>query len=447
MIADDVSTLRARSFSPTPLTDVAVRLTVLEGPDKARSAEFDATSPAPFLVGTSPACALVLTDPTVSRRHLSLELDGDGGVVLSDLDSSNGTRLGALHVGTVTLTSDETLQLGHTTLRVERLGQQRKGELPVQTSFGRYFGASTEMRRLYPMLSRLAGASIPTLIEGETGTGKELLAEALHEEGPRAKGPFVVFDCAAVAPSVMESELFGHERGAFSGATGRRVGLAELAHKGTLLIDEVGELSTALQPKLLRLIDRGEVRPVGGNQVVQVDLRVLAATRRDLDTEVALGRFRDDLFHRLAVGRVTLPPLRKRRGDITLLARRFVNDFGYDESALSPAVLNRWELYGWPGNVRELRNAVQRHLALGEVGRAEGSTAHVEEAGPESADYLQALLALDLQLPEARRRLAIEFERRYVARALEKNGGNVTRAARSSGIARRHFQHLKSRGE
>jgi DNA-binding NtrC family response regulator len=442
----DVSTVRARGFTPTPLTDAAVRVSVIEGPDKGVSAEFDSASPGPMLVGTSPACWLRLTDPTVSRRHLCLELDGDGLIVLSDLESSNGTRLGSTRVGTVTLTADENLQLGHTALRVERLTQKQKTELPVRTTFGRYFGASTEVRRLYPMLERLAKSDIPTLIEGETGTGKELLAESIHEESPRAKGPFVVLDCTAVAPTLMEAELFGHERGAFSGATERRRGLVELAHKGTLLIDEIGELSLPLQPKLLRLIDRGEVRRVGGNATIQVDLRILAATRRDLDAEVALGRFRDDLFHRLAVGRVSLPPLRKRRGDVTLLARRFMQDLGYDHDAVSPAVFNKWEQYRWPGNVRELRNAVQRFLALGDVTRADGQPGQSGEVEPGAADYLSALLALELPLPEARRQLTAEFERRYLARALEKAGGNVTRAARSSGIARRHFQHLKARG-
>ena len=442
---DDVSTIRASNFRPTSVTNAGVRVTVVAGPDQGKTAELDAASP-PLLVGTSPACALQVTDPTVSRRHLQVELDGEGNVVLQDLDSSNGTRLGAMRIGTVTLSADETLELGHTTLRIERLTHREKKELPVRVTFGRYFGASTEMRRLYPMLERLAKSDIPTLIEGETGTGKELMAESLHEESPRAKEPFVVFDCTAVAPTLMEAELFGHERGAFSGATQQRKGLAELAHKGTLLIDEIGELSAALQPKLLRLIDRGEVRRVGGNTVMQVNLRILAATRRDLEAEVAAGRFRDDLFHRLAVGRVTLPPLRKRRGDVSLLARRFMQDFGYDDTAVSPAVLNRWEHYGWPGNVRELRNAVLRYLTLGEVGRAGGDPGTSGELDPSAADFLEALLQLELPLPEARRRLASEFERRYLARALEKNGGNVTRAARSSGIARRHFQHLKARG-
>jgi DNA-binding NtrC family response regulator len=442
----DVSTVRARGFSLTPVSDAAVRLSVVDGPDKGLHAEFDATSPGPMLIGTSPACVLRLTDPTVSRRHLSLELDGDGFVVITDLDSSNGTRLGPVRVGTVTLAADENLQLGHTTLRLERLTQKQKSELPVRTTFGGYFGASTEVRRLYPMLERLAKSDLPTLIEGETGTGKELLAEAIHEEGPRAKGPFVVFDCTAVAPTLMEAELFGHERGAFSGATERRKGLAELAHKGTLLIDEIGELSMALQPKLLRLIDRGEVRRVGANAVTQVDLRILAATRRDLDTEVAMGRFRDDLFHRLAVGRVSLPPLRKRRGDVTLLARRFMEDQRYDPATVSPAIFNKWEQYGWPGNVRELRNAVQRFLALGEVTRTDGRPSQSGEVEPGTEDFIDALLALELPLPEARRQLSAEFERRYLTRALEKNGGNVTKAARSSGIARRHFQHLRARG-
>ncbi len=435
----DNTTQRARTYNPTKLSAVSFRLTVISGPDVGASATLDASTAGPLLVGTSPACQLRLTDATVSRRHLSLEVDGPR-LVVTDLRSNNGTSVGAVGIGTVSLSSDETLTLGNTQLRVDRVTTAQAPELPLRVEFGRYFGASTEMRRLYPLLERLAKAPIATLIEGETGTGKELLAESLHEEGPRAKKPFVVFDCTTVAASLMEAELFGHARGAFSGAHGERPGLVELAHGGTLLIDEIGELAPELQPKLLRLIDRGEVRRVGSNSVQQLDLRVFAATRRDLEAEVQAGRFREDLFHRLAIGRVLLPPLRNRKGDVGLLVQRFLADFGYDANAVPADVLARWEQYSWPGNVRELRNTLLRYVTLGDT---------MAEPTPTSTDgdFLSELLALDLELPEARRRLTTEFEKRYLARALEKHGGNVTRAARSSGIARRHFQHLKARGD
>ncbi|MGH7270919.1 MAG: sigma 54-interacting transcriptional regulator, partial [Polyangiaceae bacterium] len=197
---------------------------------------------------------------------------------------------------------------------------------PGQTmpnGFGRMLGRSAEMRRLYPLCARLAQSEVSVVIEGETGTGKEVLAEALHEASLRAAGPFVVFDCAAVAPSLLESALFGHERGAFTGALAQRIGIFEQAHGGTLFIDEIGELDALLQPKLLRAIERGEVQRVGSSRWEKVDVRILAATRRNLDREVHAGRFRDDLFFRLAVVRIELPPLRERHGDVAVLSAHF----------------------------------------------------------------------------------------------------------------------------
>lgn len=179
-------------------------------------------------------------------------------------------------------------------------------------SFGRLLGGSPAMRRLYPLCERLAGSTVPIVIEGETGTGKEQLAEALHEQSSRADKPFVILDCTTIAPNLIESELLGHEKGAFTGAMRTREGVFERANGGTLLIDEIGDLPLELQPKLLRAIERGVITRVGGSKPVVVDVRLLAATRRDLDREVQLGRFRDDLFHRIAVARVELPPLRER---------------------------------------------------------------------------------------------------------------------------------------
>jgi DNA-binding NtrC family response regulator len=291
------------------------------------------------------------------------------------------------------------------------------------------------------LFERLASSVVPVVIEGETGTGKEVLAESLHEQGPRRSGPFVVFDCTAVPPTLVESELFGHERGAFTGAVATRKGVFEQAHTGTLLIDEIGDLDLALQPKLLRVIERSEVRRVGGAQPIQVDVRILAATRRDLDREVAAGRFRDDLFHRLAVARVELPPLRRRRGDVVVLAQHFATELGGEDASLPPTVLWRFSDYGWPGNVRELRNAVARYLAIGELyAGARGS-----EMSPAEGSLLERILELGLPLAEARRRLLDEFEPLYVAHMLRLHGGNVTRAAAASGVARRYFQILKSR--
>jgi transcriptional regulator with GAF, ATPase, and Fis domain len=276
-----------------------------------------------------------------------------------------------------------------------------------------------------------------------------VLAESLHDRGPRASGPFVVFDCTAIPSSLMESELFGSERGAFTGAIGRK-GVLEQAHGGTLLIDEIGDLDASMQPKLLRAIERGEIRRLGGDKPIRVEARILAATRRDLDREVQLGRFRDDLFHRLAVARIELPPLRERRGDVTLLARRICAQMGGDSDAIPDELLRRWEDYAWPGNVRELRNRVANWLALGELAAeatmpvsapTPGSTA----APASSTTFVDEVLALDLPLSRARQRVIDDFERRYITRVLSQHGGNVLRAAAASGIARRYFQILRNK--
>jgi two-component system response regulator HydG len=313
--------------------------------------------------------------------------------------------------------------------------------LPIATAerFGQLIGSSLEMRRLYPLCARLAASDVPVVIEGETGTGKEVIAEALHEHGARAAGPFVVFDCTAVPPNLVESELFGHERGAFTGAVGMRKGVFEQADNGTLLIDEIGDLELGLQAKLLRALERSEVKRVGGDQWIRVNVRVLAATRRDLDRETQDGRFRDDLYFRLAVARIELPPLRARTGDIVTLANHFWKQLG-GELPVPYETMQRFERYDWPGNVRELRNAVARQLAMGEF-TPESHGARVSGA----RDALEEVLALELPFPRARDKVLEEFERRYVERVLSKHGGVVGRAAQASGIARRYFNIILAR--
>jgi DNA-binding NtrC family response regulator len=322
--------------------------------------------------------------------------------------------------------------------RVDRETSE-EAPLPQRSSFAKTVGGSREMRRLYPLCEKLAAANVAVVIEGETGTGKEVLAESIHEMSPRARGPFVVFDCTAVPPALVESELFGHERGAFTGATQTRRGVFEQAHGGTLLIDEIGDLDLTLQPKLLRALERMEIRRVGGDRWIKVDVRLLAATRRDLDREVQAGRFRDDLFHRLAVARIELPPLRHRRGDVTMLAAQFWRDLGGDPRQLSPDILHRWEDYTWPGNVRELRNTVARQLAMGDL-----EAPRFDEV-PGAGDSLDRFVDSGLPFPQARDRVLEEFEQRYVERLLEKHGGDVAAAAAASGIGRRYFQKLKAR--
>jgi DNA-binding NtrC family response regulator len=439
--ADDLSTVLQARYDPSPLPEASFALRVVKGPEAGRSFSVDGTGALRLLLGQSPVCEFRLSDREVSRRHVALELDG-AALRLTDLGSKNGTFVDGLRVGDAWLRGGETVCVGSTTLRVERLATVGRPELAEATRFGRLVGASREMRRLYPLCERLAASDVPVIIEGETGTGKEVLAEALHEQGRRASGPFLVFDCTAVSPNLVESELFGHARGAFTGAVSARKGLFEQADGGTLLIDELGDLDLALQPKLLRVVERAEVRRVGGDAPVHVDVRLIAATRRDLDGEVQAGRFRDDLFHRLAVGRIELPPLRRRRGDVPLLVDHFVKQLGGNIRAVPPSVLAQWEHDAWPGNVRELRNAVARVIALGDLPTLQAS-AEGEAWPTPSDDFIERVLGLGLPLMGARAQVVEHFERRYLDRVLAEHDGNVVRAAAASGIARRHFDRLR----
>jgi DNA-binding NtrC family response regulator len=430
-------------------------LTLISGPERGKSFVLGGAQPSRVLVGTSPACEVKLTDRMVSRRHAAFELQG-ARLRVTDLASTNGTHINGLSVLDAMCTGGEQVLLGETTIRLDMLAGLEKVQLPTATRFGRLVGQSVEMRKLYPLCERLAASTVPVIIEGETGTGKEVLAESLHEMSPRAQGPFVVFDCTAVPPNLVESALFGHERGAFTGATENRRGVFEEAHGGTLLLDELGDLELSLQAKLLRVLERSEVQRVGSNRWVKVDTRVLAATRRDLDQEIQAGRFRDDLFFRLAVARIELPPLRRRAGDVTVLAFHFWRQLAGKGLPFPPDFAQKLESYAWPGNVRELYNAVARRVALGDLAAVETARSGATEAGgatsasgPASTrggrDLIDEVLAQDLPLTRARERVVEDFERRYVTRVLAQHGGNVSKASAASGIARRYFQLLRAR--
>jgi DNA-binding NtrC family response regulator len=438
---NELSTLLHSGFDPTELPEAPLRVEVTVGPDLGLALIVDGTEPGPILIGTSPACSLRLTDRTVSRRHATLGLERTR-VLVTDLSSRNGTFVDGVRILGAHVLPGQTMTLGGTTLTLSEAVPVRRGQLSSAVRFGQLLGASTEMRRLYPLCQRLAASNIPIIIEGETGTGKELLAESLHEEGPRRDGPFVVFDCTTVPPALMESELFGHERGAFTSATSSRDGVFVRAHGGTLLIDEIGDLALPLQAKLLRAVDRSEVTPLGGGHAKRVDVRLLAATRRNLDNEVQAGRFRDDLYHRLAVGRIELPPLRERKGDVLVLARHFLQAMGAAEQSLPPELAARWQAHDYPGNVRELHNTVARYLALGDL---------ADSPRPRSLDpparrdaSIREIVELDLPLREARELAVSSFLTQYVERSLRKHG-SVEQAAAASGVGRRYFQMLHAR--
>jgi len=461
---DEQSTAVAERFARPFDLQVRFLLTVLDGPDRGRTVHVDGLSPSSVVLGQSPVCNLQLTDPSVSRRHVALDVVPDG-LSVKDLGSTNGTFLSGVRVRDAHARGGETLIIGGTTLGIAVESSAGAAALPAGDRFGDIIGTSRAMRRLFPLLERLAQASLPILVEGETGTGKEAVAQAIHENSLRASQPFVLFDCTTISGSLIESELFGHEKGAFTGATSLRRGVFERAAGGTLFIDELGDLPLDLQAKLLRAIDTGQVRRVGGDRWIQCDARLIAATRRDLEAMIQEGRFRDDLFHRLAVGRVALPPLREREGDVPLLIERFCQATGASMAQLRRSRVEGWLTHSWPGNVRELRNAVARELALGELGadeppRTEGpkppaghehlqpptNSARTEPPRESSAGReLDALIAALLPYDEARFRAIEIFQEYYVEQALAAAGGSVPKAAAAAGIAVRYFHLLRAK--
>ena len=455
---DDEGTAAAApavGISAAPLERFA--LAVERGTSVGATFAVDGSAPQAVIVGQSPLCPVRLADPTVSRRHVSLEVAGEQ-LRVRDLGSRNGTFVNGTRMMDGFAQVGDRITLGDTVLRVHASAPTLQGE-PLADRFGEAIGISREMRRLFPLLQRLAATTIPVLIEGETGTGKEAVAQSLHDEGPRAGKPFVVFDCTAVSAALIESELFGHEKGAFTGATGRRRGVFEQAHGGTLFIDELGDLPLDLQAKLLRALETGKVRPVGAESFIACDARVIAATRRDLEQLIAVGQFRDDLFHRLAVGRVALPPLRERQGDIPRLVEHFAAVLGVDARTFPADLVASWLHETWPGNVRELRNAVTRHVSLGDLAREHvlhapretasslAITGSASPAPPSGAGAeLERILGALAPHEEAREVVLALFNRHYCDRLVAANGGNVQRAAEASGLALRYFQLLRARG-
>ena len=445
MTQDEKTTL-LRRFDPTPPPS-PFRLVIVSGPDAGKVFQLDGSEPSRILVGHAEACTIKLEDSTVSRRHAALEVEGTR-VRLSDLGSTNGLFVGELQVKEAMLSGGELVRLGESAFRLERDVETKRIPLSSRTRFGRILGASTEMRRLYPLAERLAASDVPVVIEGESGTGKELMAESIHEEGPRADAPFIILDCGAIPTTLLSGELFGAEPGE-DGEGVRRRGVFEQADGGTLFINEIAELDLNLQRKLLRTLSKREVRLLGSDRAIGIDVRVIASTKKDLDREVQAGRFSEELFQRLAVGRLELPPLRRRKGDVAILVAHFCKELEGSEDSIPSAIRHSWEDLDWPGNVRELRNTIARYLALGELAQMTNQTTapKMPEGGTIVSDWENDFIeeVLELPLGEARQRVIHEFEKRYVARLLEEHNGNVTHAAESAGVARRYFQILKAR--
>jgi DNA-binding NtrC family response regulator len=395
-------------------------------------------------LGTAPDVDVVLEDPSVSRRHVEI-VPTDAGPLLLDLGSKNGSFLGAQRVERAYLARGASLRLGRTELAV--ISARRELELGDEVTLPNLEGTSAPMRRLRALIARLAPLSSTVLIEGESGTGKEQVARALHAGGPRAAGPLVFLDCGTLAPTLVEAELFGHERGAFTGAEHARAGAFQRAHGGTIVLDEIGELPLELQPKLLRVLETRAVRRLGGERSLDVDVRIVAATHADLERLVRDGRFRMDLFHRLAVVRLEVPPLRERIGDVALLARAFAArpDVAEGRSLrLTDAALARLEAHAWRGNVRELENVIRAAAVL-----CTSDTIDLADLPRHLAPYRGlehvARDTADLPFKQARATMLSAFEADYLARVLTATRGNVSEAARRTGIHRKTIERLVRR--
>lgn len=319
-----------------------------------------------------------------------------------------------------------------------------KQSMPRQSSAVTLVGQSPRMRELFAVLERVAQSDAPVLICGETGTGKELVAEHIHAASRRSASAFVICDLSAVGPQLLESELFGHRRGAFTSAEHERQGAFAQAHGGTIFLDEVGELDEAAQPRLLRAIERREIKPVGGETYRAVDVRVLAATNRDLAAEARAGRFRPDLYHRLAVVCLELPPLRERREDIPLLSAHILAEFASAHDvpppSVSPAAMDLLCQYDWPGNIRELRNVLQRAISLSPGEPVLDWEMLRVETEPKRSGFIVTRSLTTFK--EAKDQLLEEWESEYLKEVLERAGGNITLAAQYAGIARGHLYRL-----
>jgi len=388
-------------------------------------------------VGTASDNDLVLEDRGVSRYHLELERTPQG-IEVRDLGSTNGTRIGAVTVMQARVPPGAELLVGSTTLRVDA-GGRTDAPMHPEPKLGGIVGSAPAMRRLMAKVERAAQSDVAVLLTGESGTGKERIARALHELGPRRGGPFVTVDCGALAPTLVASELFGHEPGAFTGAQKRHLGAFERAEGGTIFLDEIGELPESLQPNLLGVLERRRFRRLGGQSEVAVDVRVVSATHRDVRRAVNQGRFRLDLYYRLAVVTLQVPPLRERVEDVPVLAAHFLRELGWEhpEKLLRGPTLRALERHHWPGNVRELRNFVEATVAMGEAPPLQD----VAPAGDE--DPIASLLGLTYK--EARATLLGRFEARYLEALLERAEGNVSKASRMAKMDRGHLTDLLRR--
>jgi len=425
-----VSTVPHAPIPQLPIRTLAVE--VVQGPDRGARIEGDVVS-----IGSAEGNGLRVTDPTVSRFHVEVGASGTS-LRVRDLGSTNGTRVGAIRIERAEVPPDTVIEIGDTKVRVSRAGGASV-EMLGAPRLGPFVGRAPVMQRLMARLAKVAPSDAPVLLVGESGTGKEVAAEALHRSSLRAGEPWIVVDCGSIAPTLIASELFGHEKGAFTGADRTSHGAFERAGRGTVFLDEVGELPLALQTTLLGVLERRRYRRVGSERELTSDARIVAATNRDLRGEVNAGRFRLDLYYRLAVVTLELPPLREHLDDLGPLIEHFLAELGSTttpEELFPSEMLAELEKHAFPGNVRELRNLVEATLALGELPMLARPM-----SAPEIPDAaIDALL--DLPFREAKAQIVDRFERRYVTAWLERTNGNAAKAARETRLDRSYLTDL-----
>ena len=437
------------------------KVVVISGPEQGREVEIGKPR---VTGGRSIINDLVLSDKAISGSHFEI-LARDDGYRLRDLDSTNGTFFGELRIREVWLKPGMEFRVGHTTLRFQPTQDIVEIPLSKRDTFESVTGSSVRMREIFATLEKVAPSELTVLVTGETGTGKEMIARGIHQASTRKNKPFVVLDCGAIPKDLIESTLFGHEKGSFTGAVAQHQGCFEQAHGGTIFLDEIGELDINLQPKLLRVLENRELKRVGGDRVIKIDVRVVAATNRDLRQMVNQGTFREDLYFRLSVIHVELPPLRERREDVPALADVFLREIGARRGmamSFGSDAVQALQGHSWPGNVRELKNVVERAASLAESasvqrsdlmfnrdpGQPRPTTSPALPAAkdpPGGGEAAMAAMTPGLDFKEAKQRVVDAFELAYLKQLLERHDGNITRSAQEAGLTRYHLRELLKR--
>jgi len=426
------------------------QLVVVEG--DSRGKKFDLGTQR-ITIGKRKDNDLPILDRTVSRQHIEIVKESDS-FLLRDLGSTNGTFLNDTKIKEAYLAPGDVIRIGNSSIEFIAFDEKVRIAPSEKTEFGNIVGRSRKMRQIFGLLERIAKTDSTVIVEGETGTGKEVFARAIHDQSGRKGKSFVVFDCSAVAENLIESELFGHVKGSFTGAIATRKGAFEEASGGTIFLDELGELSSELQPKLLRALEQRQIKKVGSNDTINIDVRVICATNRNLRKEVADGNFREDLYYRLSVVKIYLPPLRERPDDIAPLIERFLADGKFNQgpdgtlhvSRVEDDALKMLTRYQWPGNIRELLNVLERVVPLVDGNSIKGQDlAYVfQELEREEDESTEKITSVDTGIPfkDAKQKVVERFEKDYLSTLLRRNNYNISKTAREAGIDRKHIRNL-----